>query len=117
MPDRFSFTSTDEAILERLARIERTLDVLMARLFEPVSGADAPYSRGLRRRGVVLANADTARRARAGRAAKRYGFSFSDWVVVFGEAERLPPEVDAWALAKIRERVQQGDVRPWREYQ
>jgi hypothetical protein len=79
--------------VERLRKLQRTVCILRDCLDAPAHQLPAAaQSRNLKRivHPVVRGNADTAKRARVGRAARRAGMSFHAWVERYGLVDKLP---------------------------
>jgi len=82
-----------DLFLERMAALAKTVSILRDCLDAPASDMPDPAKRRSLRRIVhpeLEGNADTALRARVGRAARRYGLSFKDWVTRYGMVDKHP---------------------------
>jgi hypothetical protein len=79
----------DRELMDRMQAVEKQLALLVDALLKP----DVPKeikAKGLKRRTAPVPTAETARRARVGRAAKRYGMTYQEWVQRYGMVEKLP---------------------------
>lgn len=82
-----------DLFIERMTALSKTVSILRDCLDAPASDMPGPAKRRSLRRIVhpeLEGNADTALRARVGRAARRYGLSFNEWVERYGMVDRHP---------------------------
>lgn len=94
-PPRAPSKTGDALFLERMAKLEDTVSILRDCLDAPASKMPSKAQhRNLRRivHPELVGNADTALRARVGRAARRHGLSFSTWVERYGLVDKLPEQ-------------------------
>ncbi len=79
--------------IERMQQLAKTVSILRDCLDAPAQDMPAQAQRRNLRRIVhpeIEGNADTAFRARVGRAARRYGLSFHEWVRRYGMTDKHP---------------------------
>lgn len=79
--------------IERMTALANTVVILRDSIDAPASDMPGPVQRRSLRRIVhpeIEGNASTAFRARVGRAARRYGLSFNEWVKRYGMVDRHP---------------------------
>ena len=84
---------SSDLYIQRMAKMQRTVSILRDCIDAPARDLPAPAKRRNLKRIVhpaIEANADTAKRARIGRAARRYGLSFKEWVRRYGLVDRHP---------------------------
>jgi hypothetical protein len=83
------------AYLQRMKDLSRTVSTLRACLDAPAhSLPEAARRRNFKRivHPIVEGNADTAKRARVGRAARRAGMTYRAWVQRYGMTDKLPTD-------------------------
>jgi len=79
--------------IERMKQLAKTVSILRDCLDAPAQDMPTQAKRRNLRRIVhpeIEGNADTALRARVGRAARRYGLSFNQWVQRYGLVDKHP---------------------------
>jgi len=79
--------------IQRMTKMQRTVSILRDCIDAPARDLPAPAKRRNLKRIVhpaIEATANTAKRARIGRAARRYGLSFKEWVRRYGFVDRHP---------------------------
>ena len=84
---------SSDLYIQRMAKMQRTVSILRDCIDAPARDLPAPAKRRNLKRIVhpaIEATADTAKRARIGRAARRYGLSFKEWVRRYGFVDRHP---------------------------
>ncbi len=84
-PTGESSNNVNEALEKRLATVEQKLTMLVECVITP----DAPAT--IKKKGLRVKTRDwkaTAKRARMGRAAKRAGVSFKQWLSTHGETDK-----------------------------
>lgn len=92
-PSRAPTQSGADLYLGRMAKLETIISTLRDCLEAPAQALpDQAQRRNLRRivHPELSGNADTAKRARVGRAARRYGLSFKEWVDRYGMVDKHP---------------------------
>ena len=89
-----SETQDDASLfIERIDALTKTVSILRESIDAPASELPAPAKRRKLRRIVhpeIYGDASTAHRARVGRAARRHGMSFREWVDRYGMVDKLP---------------------------